>query len=306
MSLGELKITFLIVIILLVCFLTTLTGCRTLEKVTQEVSAMQKDFVQSLDKVGEEIVAEISSKIKAEIKRTREKLPDKIRREIERTAACIGLNIHLKKPFTKKEKARIKTYVTEALNTPQGLEIIGGNTPVLSKEAELWIDAMEANYNRPIGYKWIPSKELEAKFFERSPRARTARRELQLVMMAVYEIKDILITEAHRSCKRQKELYEKGVTKLKNCVSMHNKKPSWAVDFVPMNGKKALWNNREDFGQTIGLAKAFYCILSKQYGWTAGFRSGADWKGTGIMQKKGFVDMPHIAIRDDIPNRCFI
>ena len=299
---DNLRFLIIIAIVLLVCFITGLTGCKTLEVVKEESYKIKSQITESVDQIGVDLTKEIARKVKKEINRKREELPDKIRAEIERTAARAGFNINLRKPLTEEEKYKAKIYVREAMNSQRALMIIKGNVPIL--EAQNYED-MNANYTRALGYKWIPSKELEAKFFKRSPKAKTARRESQITWMAVYEIKDVLITEAHRSCKRQADLFAKKLTKIKTCTGQHNTKPSNATDFVPMNGKKAMWNNREDFAKVIGLFEAFYCVLARQHGWTAGFRSGSDWKRTGIVQKKGFVDLPHIEIRDDINNDCF-
>ena len=268
-------------------------GCKTLDVLKRESRLIEKQFVDEVDTLSSELIKEYSAKIRKELARGRARLTDKIRKEIARAGLKLGIRTRLRKPLTQEEKRRAQAYVSEMMKTSHAREIVNPEKP----------DPNKAYKYTPSG-RWEPSEELKKSFFKRSPRAKTAREELQILMMAVFKLKDILITEANRSCAKQKEYCQKGVSKICECVGMHNKNPSWAIDFVPMKGKTALWNDRQEFAYTIGLAQALYCSLSKQYGWSTGFRSGADWKRKNEIADKGFIDLPHIEIRNDIANKC--
>ena len=267
-------------------------SCRTLETIKTEAASIQDELEDAVDSLGAEIVSQIAEKVRREIRRTREKLPRKIRREIERTALKVGLKLRLQKPPTKTERQKTAVYVAEVAKTAKYKQIVHGNTPVLPK-----LDPLkgEANFVKPVGYKWEPSAKLKKEFFRRNPKMKDARIELQYLMMALWDLgADFVAYETHRSCAKQLEYYKKGVTQIKSCTSNHNKKPSHAVDMVPLEGKKALWEDRQQFVYYAGMARAIYPELARQHGWTARYRYGGDWdKDLKVAEKGTFVDLPH-------------
>ena len=288
---------------ILLFMLILATGCRTLEQIKTEAASIQTELETAVDELGADIVSQIGEKVRREIRRTREKLPRKIRREIERAALKIGLRIKLQKPPTKIEKQKAQVYLAEVKKTQKYKEIIKGNTPILPPLEQ---GADEAHFVQPVGYKWEPSAELREDFFERNPKVRTARKELQYLLMAMWELNlDFVGYEGHRSCARQREMYEKKVSQIKTCTGDHNTNPSNAVDLVPIDGKKAEWENRQQYCHLGGVARALYCNLARQHGWTAGFRWGGDFDRDGRVAERGsFIDMPHFSISEKYDLRC--
>jgi len=95
------------------------------------------------------------------------------------------------------------------------------------------------------------------------------------------ELPDVFITCTYRSPEEQTELYAQGRTKPGPIVthaeayqSLHNYKPSFAVDFAFRKGKEVFWNE-EFFRRFAQIAKSY------------GLAWGGDWPG----RKK---DTPHL------------
>ena len=280
-----------------------ISSCKTLDTIKSETASIRSELETAVDELGAEIVAQVAEKVRREIRRTREKLPNKIRAEIERAALKVGLRLNLRKPPSRLEKQKAAVYVAEVKKTAEYKKIIEGNTPILPPLKE-GVD--EVNFVKPVGYKWEPSAELREDFFDRNPKVRTARKELQYLLMAMWELNlDFVGYEAHRSCARQREMYEKKVSQIKTCTGDHNTDPSNAVDLVPIDGKKAEWENRQQYCHLGGVAKALYCSLARQHGWTAGFRWGGDFDRDGRVAERGsFIDMPHFSISEKYELRC--
>lgn len=300
---GETRLFFLL-IILAVASAAFFSGCKTLQTIKQETAAIRTELQTAVDSLGAELVTEIANKVKKEINRTRKKLPEKIRREIERSAdRYLGLNINLRKPPNKKELAMAKVYVAHVAKTEKYKEIVDGNRPIVKETGN---KEGVYNYTEPDHWVWEPSEELREDFFSGNPKVKTARKELQYLLMALWDLgADFVGYEAHRSCQRQKELYAKKVTQIKTCTGDHNTTPSDAVDLVPIEDGKALWEDRQQYCYYGGLAKSVYCNLARQHGWTAGFRWGGDFdRDNDIAEKRSFVDMPHFSISDKYPLKC--
>ena len=304
MSLDEIKLTFLIVIILLVCFLTTLTGCRTLDLIKEESASVKKEIEESLDKVGEELVAEYSAKIKRELSRGRARLSDRVRAEIERAAYKIGLQ--KRKPLTKAERREIRARVEVIKQLPKYKEITRGNIPILEPLAEEESDIFEANYSRPIGYKWEPNKDLKEEFFKRNPKIKGVNEQLQLTSMAVWDMGfNYLVYYGLRTCNSQKRLFKEGKSKINDCKKAQHVQGN-ATDNVPIEKGKALWNAKVTLGTMAYTAELLFCALKSQRPEWGGynFRWGGEWKRNRKPHGNSFQDLYHWEIRKGLRDNC--
>lgn len=109
-------------------------------------------------------------------------------------------------------------------------------------------------------------------------RLKTCDKRLQRIFKEVIKGYDITILEGHRTLERQKELYDKGSSKIDGITKKgkHNYNPSLAVDVAPY---PIDWNNTVRFKELALIVK----YEAKKQG--IDIRWGGDWKS--------FIDMPH-------------
>jgi len=103
------------------------------------------------------------------------------------------------------------------------------------------------------------------------------------------QIVDFRVTEGYRDARRQNELYETGMSKVRHPNSKHNSFPSKAIDCVPC---PIDWEDQRRFYYLAGIFKAI--------AWEMGFelRHGGDWDGDDIFKDQKFFDLPHFEIID--------
>ena len=272
----------------------TLIGCETLKVLKEEAAAVKKESAGILDSLGSDLVRTYAAKVRKEIKRSRENLSYKVKLKIYELAVKNG--IKTSKPFSPAEKREIMARVKLREKTPEMQAIIA---PERAKEGRVYM-------NTPTG-QWKPSKATVESFWKRNKKARQVSPAQQLLWMAMWEAKfDFLIFTGHRTCAEQRRLYEEGKSKIKSCTGQHNLNPAQAVDFVNMNGGKALFDDRLGLGTTAISSRSVWCSLKKQYPRYAhlNWRWGGDWRGTNRQKKNSFDDLYHIELRPDTKDTC--
>ena len=105
------------------------------------------------------------------------------------------------------------------------------------------------------------------------------------VLDELIKIMDVTVIEGLRSEERQKELLEKGATKVKYSRHMEGK----AVDLAPY---PIDWENRDGFHYLGGMIRGIAHQLVLKIRW------GGDWNSDGDVKDNGFDDLVHIEIRD--------
>jgi peptidoglycan L-alanyl-D-glutamate endopeptidase CwlK len=105
------------------------------------------------------------------------------------------------------------------------------------------------------------------------------------VLDELIKVMDVTIIEGLRSEERQKELLEKGATKVKYSRHMEGK----AVDLAPY---PIDWENRDGFHYMGGMIRGIAHQLGLKIRW------GGDWNSDGDVKDNGFDDLVHIEIRD--------
>ena len=294
--------TFLIAFIL-----GAMVSCSTLEEeynfskeiIKAEGEALARGIGDTSRFVIASTVSHYGQKVRAELKRAKTNVTEKIREEVDNAAYKIGID--KTKPLSKAEKAEAKKKIIEIITMPEFQKI--ANPYLYEKPAE------EGKYQYGSRGQWLPSQKLRDEFFKRNPKAKTARHELQILFMGLHELGfDFLAYEAYRSCERQLELYKKKATSIKTCTGTHNKNPSHAIDAVPLRAGKALWNDRVQYATMAGVAHQLYCSLASQHGWDAGYRWGGKWRfrtdrDVGENDRR-FVDMPHHEVSERNPLDC--
>ena len=105
------------------------------------------------------------------------------------------------------------------------------------------------------------------------------------VLDELIKVMDVTIIEGLRSKQRQKELLEKGATKVKYSRHMEGK----AVDLAPY---PIDWDNRDGFNYMGGMIRGIAHQLGLKIRW------GGDWNSDGDVKDNGFDDLVHIEIRD--------
>ena len=104
------------------------------------------------------------------------------------------------------------------------------------------------------------------------------------VLNELIKIMDVTIIEGVRSAERQKELLEKGATKVKYSRHMEGN----AVDLAPY---PIDWNNRDGFYYMGGMIRG----IAQQMGLKVRF--GGDWDSDGDTKDNSFDDLVHVEIR---------
>ena len=105
------------------------------------------------------------------------------------------------------------------------------------------------------------------------------------VLNELIKIMDVTIIEGIRTEERQKELLEKGATKVKYSKHMEGK----AVDVAPY---PIDWNDRERFHYMGGMVRGIGQQLGIKIRW------GGDWDSDGDIHDNNFDDLVHVEIRD--------
>ncbi len=105
------------------------------------------------------------------------------------------------------------------------------------------------------------------------------------VLNELIKIMDVTIIEGIRTEERQKELLEKGATKVKYSKHMEGK----AVDVAPY---PIDWNDRERFHYMGGMVRGIGQQLGIKIRW------GGDWDSDGEIKDNNFDDLVHIELRD--------
>lgn len=110
---------------------------------------------------------------------------------------------------------------------------------------------------------------------------------LQTVFMEVIKHVDCAIIEGYRSKEEQDKAFHAGKSKLKFPDSKHNKKPSMALDVIPL---PIDWKDTKRFYLFIGFVKG----VASQMG--IEIRSGGDWDGDFDLKDQTFFDLPHFEL----------
>ena len=105
------------------------------------------------------------------------------------------------------------------------------------------------------------------------------------VLNELIKIMDVTIIEGIRTEERQKELLEKGATKVKYSKHMEGK----AVDVAPY---PIDWNDRDRFHYMGGMVRGIGQQLGIKIRW------GGDWDSDGEIKDNNFDDLVHIELRD--------
>lgn len=111
--------------------------------------------------------------------------------------------------------------------------------------------------------------------------------DLRRLFEEVLEIHDCAITTGFRSQQQQNIEFESGRSKLKYPESKHNRRPSLAVDAVPV---PINWNDREKFYYFAGIVKGVAAQLGIKIRW------GGDWDGDNDLHDQTFFDLVHFEL----------
>jgi len=128
------------------------------------------------------------------------------------------------------------------------------------------------------------------KFSQRSKdNLATCHHDLQRLFNRVIQTFDCTVIEGHRSVERQKELFDKGFSKIDgiNKKSKHNYTPSMAVDVVPY---PIDWNDTDRMYFFGGYVKGIAHSMGIK------IRFGGDWDSDTKVNDQSFIDLPHFEI----------
>ena len=268
-------------------------GCKTLDTLKEEGRAIGTEVVNEFDALGADLIKTYADKVRKEIARGRVKLSHKIKMEIYRFAVKNG--IKTAKPLTPREIKEVIARVRIRRNMPEMQRILNAGRPE------------QGRVYKYTPKPWKPSEATKKAFWARNKRAKGVTEAQQFLWMAMWEAKfDFLFVTGHRSCAEQERLFNEGKSKIKSCTGQHNLSPAQAVDFVNMEGKKALFNDRVRLATTAQNSREVWCSLKKQYPKWAhlNWRWGGDWRNTNRQKKNSFEDFYHIELRPDTPDTC--
>ena len=110
---------------------------------------------------------------------------------------------------------------------------------------------------------------------------------IKRVFHAAIKIRDISVTEGHRTNQRQHMLFLEGKSKLDAGESEHNYVPSRAIDAHPWPITKEDWENREFWVEWSSWLKGFAS------GMGITLISGFDWDNDYDLDDQTFYDGPH-------------
>lgn len=117
----------------------------------------------------------------------------------------------------------------------------------------------------------------------------TIRHEMQEVLDAVLQLRDLSIIDGHRDEQRQTDYFRRGVSKVQFPDSKHNTYPSDAADVQP-----APYNEetlREDLTYIAGLIIGVGAMMGYDIRW------GGDWDEDGETADNKFDDLFHFEYR---------
>lgn len=120
--------------------------------------------------------------------------------------------------------------------------------------------------------------------------------DLQVLVDAVLEIKDLTLLEGHRSNERQAELLAQGKTKVGPGGSKHNANPSQAVDCIPYPFSQGDWQDRDKFHLFAGMVLGVAEMLKKEGKMVRSVRWGGDWNKNWETSDNAFDDFPHFEL----------
>ncbi|MFA9409466.1 MAG: M15 family peptidase [Candidatus Dadabacteria bacterium] len=118
----------------------------------------------------------------------------------------------------------------------------------------------------------------------------SAHPDLQRLFNEVIKVIDCTVIFGHRTKEQQEEQFELGHTSLHFPRSLHNPKPSLAVDVVPYyaNHKPHIdWHDTDKFYYFAGVVKGIASQLGIAITW------GNDWDNDNDFKDTRWVDMPH-------------
>lgn len=114
--------------------------------------------------------------------------------------------------------------------------------------------------------------------------------DLRRLFEAVLETHDCAITTGFRSQQQQNIEFESGRSKLRYPESKHNRRPSLAVDAVPV---PINWNDREKFYYFAGIVKGTAAVMGIKIRW------GGDWDGDNDLHDQTFFDLVHFELSEE-------
>lgn len=113
-----------------------------------------------------------------------------------------------------------------------------------------------------------------------------------------FGVMDFSIIEAHRSVKRQKELYDQGKSMIdgETKKGKHNYEPSLAIDIIPypaVINDVNVWSDKQRFCVLAGIMFAAASLENIKLRW------GGDWDGDGNNADSSFHDLPHFEVLEE-------
>lgn len=114
---------------------------------------------------------------------------------------------------------------------------------------------------------------------------------LQELFREVIKGRDCTIIEGHRTRRRQNQLFEQGLSKVKWPDGKHNTMPAEAVDAGPyFPGKGIPWDEQENFYAFAGYVQGIAKKLGIKIRW------GGDWDGDNDVKDQKFNDLAHFEL----------
>lgn len=130
-------------------------------------------------------------------------------------------------------------------------------------------------------------------------RLATCHSDLKIIMMEAISVSniDFGIAEGYRTIERQKDLFDKGLSKIDgvNKKGKHNYNPSLAVDIYPWVNGAAKWDN-EHLSYLAGLIHGVSEMLYNKNTITHHIRWGGNFDMDGEILEQTFNDRPHFEL----------
>ena len=128
--------------------------------------------------------------------------------------------------------------------------------------------------------------------------------DIQKIFNEVIKFYDVSILEGHRTAEKQKEYYDKGLSKLDGVTqkSKHQSIPSMAIDVMPYKKGTNPFTDKggsESFFYLAGIIKMVALYLYNKGEITHKIRWGGDFNGDEIFNEKyngKFLDLPHFEL----------
>lgn len=119
----------------------------------------------------------------------------------------------------------------------------------------------------------------------------TLHPDLQLLLTEAIKYYDFKIIEGFRGKVKQEKAFKSGNSKARWLESLHNHKPSRAVDIAPW---PIDWSDNPKAIQRFVFMQGIIFILAKQL--KIEIRQGLDWDSDNDMRDEKFRDYPHIEL----------